>query len=192
MTMNPILDLLKQHWKKVLFVVLPIATFLLGRFSGPATPARVVTQDKIVYVEKKTTEDHTKTVDKTKDEVKVNKHVEKTKVTAKDGTVTEKTVTDTQAVKTVYIDKVVDRIVKENVYIDKVVDHTVTIDNQKRFRVSLLAGVQPQILPVPLINSYTVGGEFDVRIIGPLWAGVWAMGTTSGQAMGGLAVGFEF
>lgn len=192
MTLPPtILTFLKNNYKWVLIVVLPILGFLGGRFLAPI-PERVITQDKIVYVEKKTVDTKVVETDKTKTDEKVNKHVEKTVVKAKDGTITVKTVTDSQAVKTVYVDKLVDRIVKEQVFVDKVVEHTQIVDNQKRFRASLLVGVHPNILPVPQVESWAVGGEFEVRVIGPLWAGAWGMGTTGGQALLGLKASIEF
>lgn len=180
------IDVLK-HWKQILFVALPIAAFIAGATIHPQ-PARVVTQEKVVYQDRIVFTDREVKVEV--DHTNINKHIEHTKVTTPDGTVTEKTVTDSD--KHVDVKTDTERVVTKTEFVDRIVEKTVTIDNQKRFRVGLLVGVQPQILPVPMINSYAVGGEFDVRVIGPLWAGVWGMGLTSGQVSAGIALGFEF
>lgn len=183
--------LLKKHWKKLLLVGALVAAFVAGATLNPQ-PGKVVTVEKIVYVEKKVTDTKVVEVDKTKTDIKINKHVEKTKVTAPDGTITEKEVSDTQAGKTVYVDRVVEKVVKEQVIVEKVVEKEVRVDNLKRFRVGLLVGVQPQILPVPNINSYVVGGTAEIRVVGPVWAGVWGAGTTQGMGMGGIKVAVDF
>lgn len=61
-----------------------------------------------------------------------------------------------------------------------------------QWHLGVLGGVSPQILPVPGINSYLVGGEVERRIVGPFFLGVWGMGSTTGQGMGGIKIGADF
>ena len=195
-----ILELLKLHWKKILFVVLPIVAFLAGRFAGPSAPERIVEKVRIQEVVKEVVVVQEKVrieIVKVKDTQVVERwHREKTETKSPDGTVVTKEVEDKNIdtlvtekennveVKIVEVEKQV--VVERQVVTEKI------IDNQKRFKVGLLVGAHPDILPVPQINSYAVGGEVGVRLLGPVWAGVWAVGTTKGQALGGLSLGVEF
>ena len=197
--MNPVLDFLKLHWKWVLIVVLPIAGFIGGRFLAPI-PERIVEKVRIQEVVKEVVVIQEKVrieIVKVKDTQVVERwHREKTETKTPDGAVVTKEVEDknidsivhdrenSTEVKVVEVEKQV------VVFKDKVTEKI--IDNQRRFRVGLLVGVQPTILPAPMVESYAVGGELDVRVIGPVWIGAWGMGTTAGKAMMGLAASVEF
>lgn len=61
-----------------------------------------------------------------------------------------------------------------------------------QWKVGVLGGVNPTLVPTPGVNSWIVGGEVERRIAGPFWGGIWGAGTTTGQAMGGLKVSIEF
>lgn len=193
------IEFIKKYWQYLAMVVLLVVGFVAGANLNPQ-PERVVEKVRIEQVEKQVVVVQEKVrveIVKVKDTQVVERwHREKTETKTPDGAVVTKEVED----------KNIDTLVKEKennvevrvVEVEKQVvviqkqETEKIIDNQKRFRVGLLVGVHPDILPVPKINSYAVGGELDVRIIGPVWIGAWGMGTTAGQALGGLAAGVEF
>ncbi len=182
-----VLEFLRKYWKWVMMVALPILGFVLGATLHPQ-PAKVVTQEKIVYQDKVIYKDKIVTVEVEK--VKVVYHTEKVKITAPDGTVTEKTVVDAKKDTDTKTDTTKTDTKKE--YVDRVVEKVVTVTNERRFKGGLLFGVSPDILPIPKVNSFAIGAELDVRIVGPVWVGLWGMGTTKGQGLVGLSVGVEF
>ncbi len=193
--MNTALQFLKTHYKKVLFVVLPVAAFVAGRYFVPV-PERVVTQERIV--ERVVIKEVIKEVEKivrvkdTTDKTKI--HTETTKTTNPDGTVIEKTVTDTGVDKTEHEkeEKIVIKEVIKEVFKDRIVEKIVTVDNRRDWRAGVLVGISPNLLPAPSVNSILVGGEIDRRIVGPFSVGVWGMGSTTGQGMGGLSLKLDF
>ncbi len=194
-----VIDFVKEHWKGSLFVVLPVVAFCLGRYTTPQVE-KIVERVRIEQVEKQVVVEHETVrveVVKVKDTQVVERwHREKTETKAPDGTVVTKEVEDKNIdtvvhdkennteVKVVTVEKQV--VVIQEKFTEKI------IDNKRNFRVNALVGISPQITPVPMISSWAVGGEVDVRVLGPVWTGVWAMGTTTGQGLGGLKLGVEF
>lgn len=143
----------------------------------------VVTQEKVNVVHVKDTQ------------VVERWHREKTEVKTPDGTVTKKEVEDknvdsvvhenTNSVKVVEVEKQV--VVVQDRVVEKKVEPVLA-----QWHLGVLGGVSPQFSPTIGVNSWMVGGEVEHRVVGPLFVGVWGMGSTTGQGLGGLKVGAEF
>ena len=128
--------------------------------------------------EKKMEEEVTKRVADIKKEM--DKHQVVVTVIKPDGTKTTTSTTDTHATsETVrtevkYVDRIVERVVTQTV--DRVVETKVLVEPElKRWRVGLLAGVRPSLIP-PDIQPIALGAEGEMRIAKtPLWVGVWGL-----------------
>jgi hypothetical protein len=124
-------------------------------------------------------------------------HREKTETKTPDGAVVTKEVED-KNIDTVIHDKTQSETVKvveveKQVVVEKerIVEKTIT-PVLAQWHVGVLGGINPSIIPVPMVSSYFVGGEVERRILGPVFLGVWGAGTTAGQAFGGLKLAAEF
>lgn len=198
--MSAVTDKLKEYAPKVLPY---IAVLLIGCAIGwGLKPTQVETKEtvKVVEVEKQVVVQHESVrveVVKVKDTQVVERwHREKTEVKSPDGTVTIKDVEDRN------IDSVVKEqqnntevkvvTVEKQVVVEKEVEKIKTVTPVlAQWHVGVLAGIKPQFLPT-LGVSYAIGGEVERRIAGPVFLGVWGMGTTDGTGMGGLKAGIEF
>jgi len=181
-------------------VVLPVLAFFLGKFTTPPAPERVVervriqeVEKQVVVIQEKVKIEIVRVVDT---QVVERWHREKTETKTPDGAVTIKEIEDKNIDTMVHDRETINEIKVVEVEKQVVVfqDRTTekVIDNQKRFRVSLLAGINPSILPIPRIDSYLLGGEVSVRTIGPVWVGAWGLGNTNGSAQFGVSAGVEF
>lgn len=171
---------LKAHWRPVALVIALVAAFGAGRFAMPS---------KIHVVEVRTY--HYETVQGKervvfKDRVvQVDRVV--TKVTSPDGTITEK-IEDKSKRETKTTDaskEVVATSTDSSAKTDKL-----TVNDAPRFTVSLLAGVQikSQVNLIPGAGPFSLGLQFQYRIIGPLQVGAW--GLTTGAF--GVSLGLTF
>lgn len=122
-------------------------------------------------------------------------HREKTEERKPDGTVTTKEIEDrnidshsTEKQNTVEV-RVVE--VEKQVVVEKEVEKLVKVTTTLKlpdWHLAAMGGLTPQFLPVPTVQSWAVGASVDRRIVGPIFLGIWGMGTTDGRAMGGLRV----
>lgn len=198
--MSIVTDKLKELAPKALPY---IAVLVVGIAIGwGVKPSQVETREvlKVVEVEKQVVVEHETVrveIVKVKDTQVVERwHREKTEERKPDGTVTTKEVEDknidsivkerenSTEVKVVEVVKEV--VVEKEVFKEKIVTPVLA-----QWHVGVLGGVQPQFSPSIGVASWAVGGEVERRIVGPLFLGVWGMGTTAGAGMGGLKVGFE-
>lgn len=192
--MVKVLEFCKAHWKVLAVIAAILGAYVLGCFFNPQ-PAKVVTEikevEKVVTVEKEVVKTVIQVVKEV--EVQVQTHTVVVKETTPDGGVRETTVIDTNSdtkdkEKVVeYVDRVVEKIVDREVFIEK----KVIVDNQRYWRASLLLGLQPKLIP-PSVDAYLVGAEIERRVVGPVWLGIWGMGSTVGVASAGLKVGIDF
>jgi len=182
-----------------LLVALAIGS-ALGWFLKP-DQVRVEERLKTVEVEKQVVVVQEKVrveVVKVKDTQVVERwHREKTEEKKPDGTVTTKEVEDKNVdsvvhekensteVKVVEVEKQV--VVEKEVFKDRIVTPV-----PASWHLGVLGGITPQFTPTPGVNSWLVGAEVEHRVAGPFWGGVWGMGSTTGQAMGGLKLGVQF
>lgn len=205
---------LKQKLK--VFVPVVLVSLLAGIGIGwSAKPDVVKVEEKERVVEKQVTTEAIKQLMASFESLKVElQKVRETQVVQKyhqevletklaDGTYTKKTTTDKNIdshtketetkteVKVVEVEKKVETIKTE--YVDRVVEKEKIVTPQlAQWHVGLLGGLTPQFLPAPGVQSWVVGGEVERRIVGPVFLGIWGAGTTTGQGMGGVKVGFEF
>jgi hypothetical protein len=152
---------------------------------------KVVEVTKEVVVEKEVVRVE---VVKVKDSQVVERwHREKTETKSPDGSVVTREVEDKN------IDSIVKEkenstevklveVTKEVVVEKEVVKEKTVTPMLAQWKVGLMGGIAPQLPAV----SWAVGAEVDRRIVGPIWAGAWGLGTTSGQGMAGVKVGVEF
>ena len=183
---------------------LAIAVFVLGVAAGwYAKPDVVKTELKVqtVEVEKQVVVVQDKVrveVVRIKDTQVIERwRKEKTETQMPDGTLTKREVEEKN------IETVVKE--KENTTEVKVVEvkQEVVVERQKivekridpvlaQWHLGVMGGINPQVLPTPGLNSWMVGGHVERRVVGPLFLGVWGMGSNTGQGMGGLSVAGEF
>lgn len=149
---------------KVILVILAlISTFSVGRLSAPT---KVVTETKIVEVEKKTSES----------ESERNKHKTTTTTTTKHPDGSETTTTTTSE------DSTTDKKTATTDDLNKTSDTVKTVESDVgRVTISALAGLKITD-PTP-----TYGVHVTSRIIGPINAGIW--GLSSGIL--GISVGLS-
>jgi cytoskeletal protein RodZ len=138
-----------------------VAVFLAGRFSRPA---KVVTETKIVEVEKKTSDTTTGS----------HKDTTTTTVTNKDGTQT----TTTHAVEDTGSHTHSTEANNTSTDISKTV-----INSDSRINLSVLGGAQ-----ITSPSSTVFGGAASKKILGPVTAGVWGLS----NGIVGLSLGLSF
>jgi hypothetical protein len=207
----------KEEIKSLALKALPYAALLaIGVGIGwGVKPTQVRTEEKVklVEVEKKDTR-----IDELLTEVQSLKtEISKAKTAQVDEKYHKEVVetTDTTGAKTkkTTIDKNVDSHTVETevktqvqvVTVEKqvVVTQTVTVEKEvtkekivtpvlTQWHFGALVGVNPQLLPIPNVNSYIFGAEVEHRFIGPIYLGVWGMGSTAGQGFGGVKIGMDF
>jgi hypothetical protein len=181
--------------------------FVLGRFTAPEMPERVVekTVEKVVEKvdERKVTQLQQENQSLKQEVAQLSLRIRRTEhtVTRPDGTVEvvkteEVDKTETKATQEVKVEirevkvtetKIVDRIIEKEVLVEKL--------RRPDWRVSALVGLNvPNLGQVTelsvggVLPALALGASVDRRIIGPVSAGVW--GLSSGQF--GLGVSFEF
>lgn len=155
-------------YKIIIVVVSLTAAFAAGRYT---VPSKVITETKIVEVEKKT-QDQKQDVAKN-----VKKRTETTETLKPDGektttiVVTEETVTDKKTDKTTIVDKAKDEESRKEV-----------ISNQDKVIVSLLGGAK---LINPGINPLVYGLSITKPVLGPIAIGAWGLNNgTFGMSIG--------
>lgn len=121
---------------------------------------------------------------------------EKTETQSPDGTVTKNEVEEknietvvkekenTVEVKVVQVEKEV--VVEREKIIEKRVDVALA-----QWHLGVMGGATPQFLPTPGLNSWSLGGHVERRIVGPLFLGVWGMGSNTGLGTVGISVAGE-
>jgi hypothetical protein len=200
MLTSKILSILKQYLPKFL----PYLAFLLvgvgvGWKMKPTQVERVETV-KVQVVEKEVVVIQEKVrveIVKVKDSQTIERiHKEEKTVTSPDGTVVATKTEDHN------IDSIIHE--KENSTEVKVVEvekQVVVVKTETKevkitpvlaqWHIGILGGVDPSLVPFKT-NGYLVGGEVERRIVGPIWGGIWGMGSTEGRGMGGIKVSLEF
>jgi len=203
---------IKRHVGPVAFIGGLLVAFGLG-FIAHRPDSRVEIREKVV--EKQVTTEAIKELMASFESLRVEmQKVRETQVVEKyhreeletklaDGTYTKKVTVDKNIdshsketetrveVKVVEVEKRVETI--KTVTVDRIVEkEKIVTPDQKQWHVGVIAGLTPQFLPAPTVQNWVVGGEVERRIIGPVFLGLWGAGTTTGQGMGGLKVGFEF
>jgi hypothetical protein len=207
---------IKTHWFKILQVGLLLAC-LFSMIKAVQTPEIIVkTEEKIVEKEVQVTTEAQKELlsqienlrielTKTKDSLVNEKyHKEVLETTLPDGTKTKKTTIDKNIDSHTVESEIKTEVKVVEVEVEKevIVTQTNTIEKEiyitktetpatKDWRIGIQAGVSPQLLPTLGVNSWVVGGEVERKLFGPFWMGIWGMGSTTGQAMGGLKIGVE-
>lgn len=203
--------LLESPVAPIIILILGILFFAAGTYltMSALNPAKTETVAKekeetkevikYVYIKEK---EETK---EEKEDKKENKIVKKDKTTVKkpDGTVEIKETTsvetqsDSSKIK-VEVQKVIEYVDKEKiVYKDREVTKTVTVTNQKDWKVGVLLGTSlyplPEVSPTaPYINPIIVGVQVDRRIIGPFNAGLWVQTRSFKTVEAGLAISIDF
>lgn len=175
-----VLAFLKAHWRPVALVIALVAAFGAGRF---AMPSKIHVVEVATY-HYETVQGKERVVFKDR-VVQVDRVV--TKVISPDGTITEK-IEDKSKRETKTADaskEVTAASTDSSVKTDKL-----TVNDAPRFTVSLLAGVQikSQINLIPNAGPFSLGLQFQYRIIGPLQVGAW--GLTTGAF--GVSLGLTF
>jgi hypothetical protein len=124
-------------------------------------------------------------------------HTETTETKSPDGTVVTKTIEDKNVDSVVHDRENTTEVKVVEVTKEVVVVKTETVEKISKpvlpdWRVGVLVGIQPVILPTPGIPGYVYGAEIERRIVGPFSLGLF--GTLDGhqQATVGAKVGFEF
>jgi hypothetical protein len=124
-------------------------------------------------------------------------HREKTETKSPDGTIVKKEVEDrninteihshtqSETVKVVTVEKQI--VVEKEKLIEKISTPVLA-----QWHTGVLVGINPSLLPTPTVSSYFIGAEVERRIVGPVFAGLWVAGSTTGQAFGGAKVSLEF
>lgn len=211
--MNPVLELLKKYWP---YVVGGLVLLLGGIGIGwGVKPDVVKIEEREKIVEKQVTTESQKALmtafenlrvemEKVRETQVVEKyHREELETRLADGTYTKKVTVDKNIdshtketetkveVKVVEVEKRVEVIKTE--YVDRIVEkEKIVTPVLAQWHVGVIGGLTPQLLPTPGVQNWVVGGEVERRIVGPVFLGIWGAGTTTGQGMGGLKVGFEF
>ena len=203
-------------WKNVGLKSLPyVGVVLLGTGIGwYVKPSVVETKEKEKIVEKQVTTEAQKALmtafenlriemQKVRETQVVEKyHREELETRLKDGTYTKKVTIDKNIdshtketetkveVKVVEVEKRIETI--KTVTVDKIVEKEKIVKPVlAQWHVGAMGGLTPTLFPLG-VQSYVLGAEVERRIIGPVFLGLWGAGTTTGQGMGGLKVGFEF
>lgn len=157
--------MLSQKTKIIICVVVVFSAFGVGRFSAPT---KVVTETKIVEVEKKTSESDT---EKTKHQTTTT-----TETTKPDGT-KETTTTTTEDSSSDHKTSSTDDKTTES-------DTKKVVENDSgKVSVSALVGFSLSLTPTPVY-----GGSVVSRVVGPFTAGIW--GTS--QPAAGVSIGLSF
>ncbi len=183
-----------MNWKRVAWVPVAAVVALAGAFSAGrfSAPEKVVTKEVEVFKDRVVEKVVTKEVEvvkvvKAKAETKI---VYRDRVITPDGTVKEheeertetKEDEKTDGERKTDTEKVAERVVEKLVTVEK------TVALRPDWRVGVLVGVQwPQPL-LPFAGPMVLGVHADRRIVGGLYAGLWAH--TGGSF--GLGVSFEF
>lgn len=189
----------KNYGWMIAIVVVGLASFFTGGYLKQNTivveeKIKVVEVEKQVVVEKERVRVE---IVKVKDTQVIERwRREKTEEKKPDGTVTTKE-TEEKNIDTVIHEKQNDTIVKvveveKQVVVEKERLVETKTNAQPQWHFGVTGGINPQFLPTPAVNSYAVGVEVERRIIGPFFAGAWAMGTSNGQGFGGIKLGAEF
>src|SRR6266851_1184586 len=179
-------DFIKNHYKLILLILLPIGAFAGGRYSAPTTY-----KDHEVYSEQAVSSEVEKRVAAYKQEYEKKLKVDLTETVIKEpgGKVViqrHKTVQSNETkveTKIQYVDREVIKKVTETVTIDK----EITRDTGRWFA-SIKVGVDSLNFTNPLI-----GVEVDHRLLGPIYVGGWGMAKTNfSEVQVGLALGVKF
>jgi len=204
-----ILELLKKYWP---FLVVLLVGIGVG---WGVKPAVVKIEERERIVEKQVTTEAQKALMTAFENLRIEmEKVRETQVVEKyhrevletklaDGTYTKKTTVDKNIdshtketetkveVRVVEVEKKIETIRTE--YVDKIVEkEKIVTPMLAQWHVGVIGGLTPQFSPSIGVQNWVVGGEVERRIVGPVFLGIWGAGTTTGQGMGGLKVGFEF
>lgn len=204
-----LLELLKKYWPALVLLLVGIG------IGWGVKPDVVKIEEREKIVEKQVTTEAQKELMTAFENLRVElQKVRETQVTEKyhreeletrlaDGTYTKKVTVDKNIdshtketetkveVKVVEVEKVVEK--ERVVLVDKeVVKEKIVTPQLAQWHVGVIGGLTPQFLPTVGVQNWVIGGEVERRIVGPVFLGIWGAGTTTGQGMGGLKVGFEF
>jgi hypothetical protein len=204
-----LLELLKKYWPYALVLLVGIGV------GWGVKPDVVKIEEREKIVEKQVTTEAQKELMTAFENLRIEmEKVRETQVTEKyhreeletrlaDGTYTKKVTVDKNIdshtketetkveVKVVEVEKKVETIRTE--YVDKIVEkEKIVTPMLAQWHVGVFGGLTPQFVPSVGVQNWVIGGEVERRIVGPVFLGLWGAGTTTGQGMGGLKVGFEF
>lgn len=209
--------MLKDKLISILPKVLPYLAILgVGIGAGwYLKPSQVKTEERVKLVEVQVTTEAIKALQSSFETLKIElQRVRETQVVEKyhreeletklaDGTYTKKVTVDKNIdshtkevetrveIKVVEVEKKTETIKTQ--YVDKIVEkEKIVTPILAQWHAGAILGINPSLLPSPVVTSYIVGAEVERRIIGPIFGGVWVAGSTTGQAFGGIKLAVEF
>lgn len=198
------LEKLRKNKTWIIILVVGCVLSLLTGLALSPTKTKTITEEKVVYkdrivekiVEKeKVVED--KKVDK---DIKKNVKVTKTEIKKPDGTtIVSETTEDKTEDKTREVEtKVVEKVVYQDKIVEKLVEKEVVkiVGTDRDWRVGLMLGTSVTNLSVspeaPYLNPIIVGVGVERRIVGGLYAGLWAQTSSFKTLEAGIGLSFNF